>query len=100
MRKYLLAVVMACFASSSALAISESGKSISYVGVDGANGYIRFTTTLTGSCANDVVYTALNTDVGRAFFSMAMTARTTNTILSRLDYTNTGGICYLNVIQM
>lgn len=100
MRK-LLAFILACLAASPAWAISESGKTIAYVGVDaGGYGYIHFTTPLTGSCAYDVVYAPSNTDVGRAQFALAMTARTSGTIISRVDYTNIGGTCYLSVIQM
>jgi len=52
-------------------------------------------------CLYEIMYIDLSNEGGKAQFSMALTAKTSNQTIKRLDYiVNTGGACHLTGMHM
>ena len=95
----MLGVLVSGLAATDALATIEYNKAISHVGSQGNNlAYISFTVPPGGSCAYDNVYFDITTDKGKSFYATFLSAYLAGRKISRLDYTNTGGACFVDLV--
>lgn len=83
-----------------ALATSEYNKIIAHVGLQSYNGYVNFTVTPIGGCSYGNIYFNIETDVGKAYYSLLLTAFSQGKAISRVDYTNIDGSCMVDLIEM
>lgn len=98
--KIALAVGIGGILSMPASATSESNKIIAHLGAQGLVAYTIFTVPPIVSCAYDTLYVDITTDSGKSYYAILLTAYSTGRVLSRVDYTNTGGTCYINLVEM
>jgi hypothetical protein len=97
--RWLLALAIALLPGA-AFAYSETYKTIAHVGVQGTHAYITFTTPPIAGCAWDNVYLDITTDTRKAYLSLILTARPSNTPISRIDYSMTSGMCTVDLVEM
>ena len=100
MRKIATCVALATLLSAPALAIAESGKTISHVGVQSGQAYVMFTVPPSGGCSFNDIYLDINTDAGKAYYTLLVTAYSQGKPLSRIDYHNSSGTCYVDLVEM
>lgn len=100
MQKYLVLLLMACCGS--AIAVTETNKTIDRLGVQGGNAYFDVKESLTLTCAWGNIYLDITTDFGKAAYSNLLAAKSSGRILSRIDYSQTtaGGQCNLDLVEV
>lgn len=85
----------------SAQATQQFGLTVVNVGVQPDHMYVRFATPLTDNCYAGVLYITVTTDYGKAAYSLLLTARATNRIVSRVDYSKgTDGVCRIDLVEI
>ncbi|EQB11670.1 hypothetical protein [Sphingobium lactosutens] len=102
MKKYAVAALAGFLMSSPALAVIDSNRTISRVGVQGSNStaYVQFTVAPSAGCNYDTLYISLTTDAGRAIYSLLLTADASGNIINRVDYLISNGTCTINLIEI
>lgn len=87
-----------------AQAAQEYSLTIAAVGAQSSTiGYIRFTsgaTLDTATCPWGVVYVDLTNEGGKAKLSIALTAKSAERVIRRLDYTNDGTRCWVDLLEI
>ena len=79
---------------------TEYNKTVAAAGVQDSNGYVSFAAT-TANCLYNIVYFDITTDAGKAYLSVALTAKATNTPLSRVGYSMAStGICTATLVEL
>lgn len=93
MKKMLFGIVC-LITSGNSFATSDYSKTVGQLGVQGitpAQAYFTVKEGLTLTCQYGDIYVDLTTDFGRAAYAELLAARTQGRILSRIDYTQSGG---------
>lgn len=84
-----------------AQAIQQFGLTVANVGVQPDQMYVRFTSPLTDNCIAGVLYLTVTTDYGKAAYSLLLTARASNKVVSRVDYTRgADGVCRIDLVEI
>ncbi len=93
-------VTIAATLATPAFATIEFNKVVAHLGTQDSFAYVVFAVPPTGSCAYNNVYIDLTTDKGKAAYATVLTAYVAGLTVSRVDYTNTSGTCYVNLIEI
>jgi hypothetical protein len=101
MKKYAIGLLL-CTATTGALAGDDYGKTVGRIGVQGNNAYFTLKEGLSTNCQYGVVYINITTDPGRLAYANVLAAKTANTKLSWVAYSqaNLGGQCMLYTAEM
>lgn len=98
MKNIMLALVLL---SNVSFALTEHGKEIDAVGVQGDNVYFGVKGGLATSCKWGNIYFSHKTDFGKAAYSQLLMVKASGKELSRIDYTqNPDSTCSLGLIEV
>ena len=101
MKYFIMCVGAIALLASAASAATDTDRAIAHVGAqDTANGYISFTIPTSTTCPYNNLYIDLTSDAGKSYFALAMTAWATGRHISRIDYTLTGGVCHVQLLEL
>lgn len=100
MKYFMMCVGAIVFLPSAASATTDSNRSIAHVGAQGSSGYITLTTATSVTCTYNNLYFDLTTDAGKSYMAIAMTAWSAGRPISRIDYTVSGGVCNVQLLEL
>jgi hypothetical protein len=100
-----LALFIVC---NSALAITDLSRTLDRLGTQGGDGggnaYFSVVEPLSLNCLfNDIYVDNIGTDFGRAAYALLLEAKATGKMLSRIDYTQSGGpgtTCTVSLVEL
>ena len=100
--KMKLGVLFSIFFSTNVLAVEESQKTVTSIGIEKeATAYFRVSEGWSINCSYDVMYLENNTDFGKAALSTILTAKSTGKKLSRVVYSQSeSGTCQLYLVEI
>lgn len=102
--KMMLVALIAVFAAANAFAYTDYGKTVDQVGVDHNNWlYFSVKEGFSVTCLAGRIYGDISTQFGRAAFAQLLAAKNAGRQLSRIDYTQTGGVgsqCHLTLVEV
>ena len=100
-----LCLALIAFYCTPAAAVSETGKLVDRLGVQGVQGgataYFSVKEALSTTCKFDIVYFNLGDEFGKAAYASLLAAQTSGKTLSRFDYTQSapGETCTLSLVE-
>ena len=100
-KSYVLVSLLSLF-SIHVLANQDTNKHVGRLGVHGGNAYFSVKEGLSTACKFDIIYTAINTDSGKAAYSALLLAKSSKTVLRRINYDFNASteLCTLTLVEL
>jgi hypothetical protein len=102
MKKSYISALLLSLLSFHIFANQDLNKNVGRLGVQGGNAYFSVKEGLSTPCKFGIIYTAINTDSGKAAYSALLLAKSSRTALNRIDYdfdTSTE-LCTLRLVEL